>query len=406
MTSSDLTDFVFWKEDAYSTPGNYGKLPAATATPTKLRKVNEDLRVAKSYGTSNETRADGQTSDLIATDANGTGTINIQLSYGTYDDWLAALLRGAWTTVANKIVADATKSLAFTASTRTITVTGSFNQAPSAGDYVLLSFFGNADLDRIHKVDTTPSGTTFTLEDDGTDWTAIGDISAATGRTIGRNEKLEVGVTPAGFGCERWYTERATDNVRFLGVVPLSLQLSGAPGQAGLSGSIGTSVRYEQNQTTRYNSGTANAATTTRLFNSLQNVAKVRTKFGATNKQLDPLGLNLSIANGAEGISTMRKLGAQILKNGSFDISVGMEVVYDGPTYAAQHETDTEGLMEVALIDADRNGYLLRFPRIVLSEVTRPNSGRNSLVQSTVNATAISGASTKMVEIHRLPKVA
>ena len=405
MTSSDLTEIVFWKEDAYSTPSNYGKLPAVTATPTILRKVSENLAVKKSYGSSNETRADGQTSDVVVTDAEGNGSLNIQFSYGTYDDWLAALVRSTWSSVANKIVADATKTLAFTSATRTIAVTGSYNQAPSVGDFVLISGFGNDDLDRIHKCDTGTSGTSIILEDDGTDWAAIGDKAGATGRTIGRGEKLENGTTPSGFGCERWYTERATDNVRFLGVMPLSLQLSGAPGQAGLSGSFGVSVRYEQNQTSRYNSGTANAATTTRLFNSMANVVKVRTKFGATNKQLDPLGLNLNLVNGTEGVSTMRKLGAQFLKNGSYEFTVGLEAVYDGPTYAAALLADTEGLLEIGMIDADRNGYLIRMPRIVLSEVTRPNSGRNTLVQSTVNASAISGAA-KMIEIYRIPKVA
>lgn len=61
-----------------------------------IRLTGESLGFNISNVTSNEIAPDPQVRDLIQTDAEAAGSINFELSYGSFDDFLAAALRGAW----------------------------------------------------------------------------------------------------------------------------------------------------------------------------------------------------------------------------------------------------------------------------------------------------------------------
>ena len=136
-----------------------------TAPPTSgyqdVRFTAESLKPNMTYIRSNSIRADGQTTNLLRTDAQGGGTISVELAWEEYDTWMeAVLLSQAWGTSATAISAGAASQ--FTASTSApgvpflLTVTGEtfVTKNYKVGMWVKVSGFtgGNVAANGIYKV--------------------------------------------------------------------------------------------------------------------------------------------------------------------------------------------------------------------------------------------------------------
>lgn len=87
--TSNMARLRFIKES------NFGETPNV-GTSTDLRFTGESLNFNISTETSNEIRADRNVSDLIPVDVETSGDIDFELSFGTFDDFIAAALGGTW----------------------------------------------------------------------------------------------------------------------------------------------------------------------------------------------------------------------------------------------------------------------------------------------------------------------
>lgn len=74
-----------------------GTTPATPAFQIR-RYVSSDVRISKQTLTPNEVRADRNVSTITDVGRMVQGTINTELSYGTYDDWFANLFCSSWST--------------------------------------------------------------------------------------------------------------------------------------------------------------------------------------------------------------------------------------------------------------------------------------------------------------------
>lgn len=73
----------------------FGTTPGSGSSKD-LRFTGESLNFGITTETSQEIRSDRQIADLIQTGAETTGDIQFELSYGSYDEFIAAALGGAW----------------------------------------------------------------------------------------------------------------------------------------------------------------------------------------------------------------------------------------------------------------------------------------------------------------------
>jgi hypothetical protein len=80
---------------AYITESTYGTTPA-TPTFKNQRFVSESLNANIENTVSNEIRADRNVTDLIQVGADGGGSVDFELSYGSFDDWLESLMFSTW----------------------------------------------------------------------------------------------------------------------------------------------------------------------------------------------------------------------------------------------------------------------------------------------------------------------
>lgn len=92
---------------AYVVEQSSGTTPTTPALQI-VRLTGESLDVTRENIVSSELRADRNVMDLIQVGGGAGGGVEFELSYGTYDDWLASALQGSWSggssAVANRIV--------------------------------------------------------------------------------------------------------------------------------------------------------------------------------------------------------------------------------------------------------------------------------------------------------------
>lgn len=82
---------------AYIAEATIGTTPA-TPTFKVLRHTSEGIKAAKQTEVSNEVRADANVAQIADVGRSVAGPIAFELSYGTFDDFLEALLRSTWAT--------------------------------------------------------------------------------------------------------------------------------------------------------------------------------------------------------------------------------------------------------------------------------------------------------------------
>lgn len=89
MTDSSQTRLAYIEEVTYGT---------TPATPgfQEARFTGESLNANRETVTSNEIRADRNVTDVIQTGQNAGGNVDIELSYGSFDDFLASLMFSDW----------------------------------------------------------------------------------------------------------------------------------------------------------------------------------------------------------------------------------------------------------------------------------------------------------------------
>lgn len=83
---------------AYVPEVTWGQTPATPTFKTLRTTRASGLRTNKATVESDELRADRNVSDLVQVSQRVSGEYPIEMSYGSFDDWLAAVLCGDWST--------------------------------------------------------------------------------------------------------------------------------------------------------------------------------------------------------------------------------------------------------------------------------------------------------------------
>lgn len=152
-----------------------------------LRNTGSSLNGSISSSPTEEIRSDRQISGSSHVSASLGGDVNIQLSYGEYDDFLEAVLESSgWTTFSDT-------ATDFVAATSTITVTSTVGLIPE--QVVKLTGAADGANNGLFTIRSIPSGTTFTVHEttlvDATTQTATATSSMITNETTQREFAIE-----------------------------------------------------------------------------------------------------------------------------------------------------------------------------------------------------------------------
>jgi hypothetical protein len=348
---------------AYRTEGTAFGVALTTGTFQVLRITGEGLKEDVAAQDSNEIRSDRQTSDVRRTRITASGSVNGELSYGTYDDLLAAaLMDSAWSSPAT--VGPGTS---FSAVVSGNAITDSANGLGSlvVGSWIKVSGFAGAANNGKFKILTvaagaiTVSGTTLTAE------------SAGPSVTIVQGAEIVNGSTAWSCNLERKYTDLTSAYALFLGMEVDGFSLT-IPSEGRVTVSFDFLGTQETSKTTA--SGSAyTAATTTATLTALE-ANLLEGQVSCANTLVD---FSMAVKN---------NLRAKMYHNGTTPLAVGvgqcqisgsLKVYFETATLFGKFLSESASSLAITLADSAGNAYVIDLPSVKLTAGQRPAGGNN-----------------------------
>jgi hypothetical protein len=334
--------------------------------------------------TSNEIRSDRQISDLIQTDAEPGGDINFELSYGTYDAFLAAvLMASAWSTT----VAVAASDISAASSDNSFNTVGEDFTAEniSVGQWLKVAGFTTAANNGFFKVVSVAEGKLVvsggTLVDE-----IAGDAITMSGSMI-RN-----GSTKTSFVLEKKFADIGK-YLAFTGMLPATLALNLAASEI-LTGTIGFQGKTANAMgDASVGTGAANAATTTDVMNAVTNVATIREN-GAALSGTYARSLAISLDNNLRGKKAISALGNVGISAGQCNVTGSLEVYFEDETMYNKYLNNTASSIDFRVVDAAGNAYIVTLPKVKFSSGDPQTPGNNEDVMLPQNYQALLDATT------------
>lgn len=389
------------KQLKYKVEGTWGTVPAA-ASAQLLRRVSSDLDLKKATYESNEIASHLQRQDLRHGLRRIDGSINGELSPGTYKDFLAASVRRAWTAVT--AIAGASITIAGAGPTYTVTrAAGSFlTDGIKAGQVVRLSVGTfNAANSAKNLLVLSLSATVLTVMPlNGVALVAEGPIAGSTVTVTGKVTFAPVSAhTDLSYSIEHWYSDLSASEV-FSGckVDQVGIALP-ASGLATISlkflgkDSTDASAEYFTSPTAETTSGIL-AASNGLLVAQGSRIAYVT-------------GLSIEINNGMSGEPVAGSNTFADITEGSIIVRGNMTVLFASTTERDYFRNETEVALIVALTAspaAAASFMTLVMPRIKFTDAAR-DDGKKSLVsrmpfEALYNSAGGSGVSSEQTTIY------
>ena len=360
------------KRVAYKLESNWGVLPGAT-TAKVLRRVTSDMNLSKETYSSSEIRADYQTAVFSHGVRSAEGSINGELSPGTYADFLGSLVAKNFATVT--ALSGMSITIATASSNFTITrAAGSFlTDGVEVGDVVALTAgtFNAANLNNNCLV-LSMTATVLTVRVlSTTNMVAEGPIAAA-GLTV-RGKKTEVpltGHTNQSYSIEEFYADIAQSEV-YTGMKVASAAVSlPSTGFATIDlsfmgkdlGSTGTSGYYTS----------PTAATTTGVVAAVNGAVIVN---GVSVAVITDA--NFTIDRQLENATVVGSNSIAEMFTGTIGATGSISVYFENVTFRDYFKDETEVSLVFALTttgDKAADAISFTFPRVKLGSFSKSDS--------------------------------
>jgi hypothetical protein len=367
-----------FKQLAYKVEATYGTAPAAAGAQS-LRRVTSDLALTKDTYQSAEIRTDQQVQDMRHGVRRVAGTLNGELSPGTYKDFIAAALRRDFAAV----TALTALSVTIGGSGPTWTVTraaGDFlTGGIKKGDVVRLSV-GTLNAANINKnlLVSNVTATILTVRPlNGVALVAEGPIASTTVTVVGKKTFVpSTGHTNQSFSIEHWFADIAQSEVH-TGCQPSTIDLQLPP--TGLA-TIGIAMTGKDiNVSTSQYFTTPTAATTTGLTASVNGMVLVN---GTAVAVLT--GLNMQISSARTGDPVVGSNTVPTMFPGRVTVSGEATAYFEDATFRDAFLNETE--MEIVVVLASDNTAASKFvgitlPRCKLSGSSK-SDGEGGIVQT------------------------
>lgn len=343
----------------------FATLPASP-TMVELRTTGDSLSLSRQQNESAELRSDRQTADVRMGNASAGGDIQIEFSYGSFDDLLQALIMGTWATPYNETGVTIDVDGAANTFTRS---TGSFvTDGVKVGDHITFGGFAESGnngtfevTDVTATVVTCANATGLVTESGG------GDETFTTS-----GERISTGTNLRTFSIEKAHTDIDQYQL-FTGCGINSMSLSISPNQmvTGSFSVMGSDMSLSQST----NANSVTDAPTSSPFDSFTGSIK---EGGSTIAIVTDL--SLSIENGLSQNYVVFTDGAVSLTDGRSRVTGSISVYFEDETLLEKFVNETESDLVFTLTDTDGNGYRFILPRIKYTGAPTPVSGEDNII--------------------------
>lgn len=376
---------------AYIEETTYGALKTGSNLK-KLRFTGESLRQDAQYITSNEIRADRQTADVKRTGLSASGGINLELSYGAYDDLLeAALLSADWAAA----VTVTASTISAAASDNSFNDSGSGFGSLVAGEWIKVSGFTGAGVTANNKIFKIVSKTSSKIVVSGG---TLVDDAAGESVTIKQGAYIKNGTELRSFNIEKQFTDLSNVFAKLVGMCVDGFTLDVKTG-AIITGGFTFVGKSESSAASSSGSGYDNAATA-EVLNAVDDITAILEAQAA----YDTTAFSLALKNNLRQRLQIGTLGAVSIGKGKVDITGTLHAYFSSSTTFDKWLNATPSSLAVVLDDAAGNYYVIDLPKVKYTSGQRVGGGSNQDIIAELNFTAYRESTENvMIRIVRFP---
>ena len=364
----------------------YGQIPVA-GNPKELRMTGESLDYSIEKITSEELNADRANTDMIAVTASTSGSIEAELSFAEYDDFLRAGLMGTWAAFGTNGVGTAFSATitatTITASAATTGANAFTNLLP--GQWFKLGGTSTANDTRLFRVSktTAPTSTVITL-DTNTPGVAGGPYAA----TVLKAARLSNAKQLRTFVLEKNYSD-VSEFFAFRGQAVSSFSLNMASG-AITTLSFSMMGRDAVADGVTMLPGTPTASTTNRVMSGVSGESCALWASGAPITGTFINSIALSYDNSLRSQQALCSLSAVGIGLGTINATLDVEMYFtSGRMFFDAFLNNTNQELLFTTMDAAGNGYVITLPKANVTTYAVQAGGRDSDLMVSVQFTGL-----------------
>lgn len=357
---------------------NWGVTPSGDLQ--RVRLTGEGLKQATQMIESNELDPNRMVNDLIRTNINAEGPVNIELSYGAHDDLIAAAVQATDWSTAVTVSASTISFAASSGGTQVISDSGSGFGSITVGSWVKVTDPDNTENTGIFKVTAAAAGAITVQNASGVLQTAGSTVSVVQGAQVVN------GVTERSFSFEKYFTD-VSEYMSYVGMEVDQFTLNVQVQQI-ITGGFTFLGKSEADPGSTIGTGYT-AASTNSVLNSVNDVDGVVE--GGTTLGVTQFGFTLT--NNLRQRPQVGTLGPISLGQGRLGITGNLTAYFTDQTLVGRYRNFTDTSLAIVAQDVAGNAYVFEFPSVNYSDATVVAQGNNQDVMASLQFTAKKNAS-------------
>jgi len=329
-----------------------------------LRHTGETLKQDTGIQQSAEIRSDRQVADIARTGIGVSGQVNAEMTYGTYDDLLAAALMSAgWSSEVEET--EITYSMSDVDNSINDSASGFVTAGYQASQWVKISGFTESANNGYFKIVSVAAGK-MVLSGGTVVTEAAGDSV-----TVTMGPQIVNGTTKTSFNIEREYQDLSNELSLFLGCMINELGLNVALDSM-ITGNFGIIGKKEQSLTASGGSG-YDAASTTEVMNCVDDILALFENQVA----VDSTTFSLSLNNNLRARNKLGELGAFDVGTGIVNVTGSLQAYFQSKTLFDKYLNFTATSLAIKLEDGAGNAYIIDLPNVNFTDGQRQAGGQN-----------------------------
>lgn len=352
---------------SYVAESTFGTTPSSALTI--VRTTGESIKADTTVTKSREIRSDRQITDVVRTQAMGSGSLGIEMSYAAHDDLLAALLCSAgWSspvTVTATTISAAASDNSFNSSASGF---GSF----AVGQWVKVGGFATAANNGWFKILTK---TTAKITVNG--GTLVNE-SATPSVTIKMGAQILNGTTLTSFSIEKLFSDLTNIFEVTRGAVINQGSISTAA-DALMTGSFDLMSKLPASATATI--GTSYTAAPT---NSIMSGVESLTGVLEGQASISINSMSFQVNNNMGGRLICGALGPQSFRMGSINATGTVVMYFETSAVMNKYLAFTSTSLAFIVVDGAGNSYVVDFPKIKFTSGQRVAGGQNQDIMASM----------------------
>ncbi len=331
-----------------------------------LRITGETLKQETATERSAELTDDRQTTDVVRTDVNAGGDINVESTFGTFDDLFEAVYQSAGF------------STLLTETEVTFSMVNSTNSLDrSGGDFVAdgylpnqwlqTSGFTTAANNSVRKILSVASGSIVFATGTVVDEAEGASITAEMG------EQIVNGTTQPSFSIEKEFTDLTNEFEMFLGMTLEGFTLA-VEAAALLTGAFTFSGKKSESASTAAGTIASAPANSNPVMAAIDDVKEILEAQG----DFDVTSFGISQGNNLRMRTEVAELGPKSIGAGKSLFSGTLQAYFEDKAIVDKYLNFTETSLAIILEDGLGNVYVFDFPRVHYTDAGRNATGENT----------------------------